>query len=254
MITGYYRPGTLEEALNLLSSKDVVPLGGGTLLSKSRPESIVVVDLQLLGLNKIHKVGNYLEIGATATLQALLESPDAVEAIKSSLNLEIPINLRNMATVAGNIVTCNGRSPFAAVLLSMDAKIELRGFYVPSSEIPFGDLLINKRKPLGGKLITKIRIPIQIKTAFDYVARTPGDTPIIHTAMSRWSSGRTRLVVGGWGDAPRVAFDGPEISGIEMASKNAAHDANDDWASANYRKNIAVILANRCLNRLVSSQ
>jgi CO/xanthine dehydrogenase FAD-binding subunit len=55
MITQYYRPQTLEEALKLLSQPDTRPLGGGTALTQKNDESFSVVDLQALGLNKIHK-------------------------------------------------------------------------------------------------------------------------------------------------------------------------------------------------------
>lgn len=76
MITAYHRPQTLDEALTLLSQPNTVPLGGGTLLSHSKTDSVEVVDLQALGLNSIKKSGNNpstlptvagqrLEIGAT---------------------------------------------------------------------------------------------------------------------------------------------------------------------------------------------
>ena len=74
MITQYYRPQTLEEALQLLSRSDTRPLGGGTLLTQRSEESFSVVDLQALGLDKINKSGDRLEIGAATTLQILLES------------------------------------------------------------------------------------------------------------------------------------------------------------------------------------
>ena len=48
MITAYHRPGSLDEALKLLSRRSpvTVPLGGGTVLSHQRGEGIEVVDLQ----------------------------------------------------------------------------------------------------------------------------------------------------------------------------------------------------------------
>jgi len=56
MVTSYFRPHSLDEAIHLLSQPSTFPLGGGTLLSHRSDHSIVVVDLQALGLNKIHKV------------------------------------------------------------------------------------------------------------------------------------------------------------------------------------------------------
>jgi len=51
MITTYHRPQTLDEALTLLTQPITLPLGGGTLLSQGKSDSVQVVDLQLrLGL------------------------------------------------------------------------------------------------------------------------------------------------------------------------------------------------------------
>lgn len=74
MITEYFRPQTLDEDLTLLAQPNAVPLGGGTLLSGLKTDSVKVVDLQALGLNTLTRKGNELEIGATVTLQQSLVS------------------------------------------------------------------------------------------------------------------------------------------------------------------------------------
>ena len=74
MITAYHRPKTLDEALTLLAKPNTLPLGGGTLLSKPTTDPVEAVDLQALGLDSINKNGQNLELGATLTLQSLLES------------------------------------------------------------------------------------------------------------------------------------------------------------------------------------
>ncbi|NTU56987.1 MAG: hypothetical protein HGA79_12120, partial [Anaerolineales bacterium] len=122
MIIAYHRPQTLDEALTLLTQPNTLPLGGGTLLSHGTADPVQAVDLQLLGLDSLTKSGNNLELGATLTLQALLESELCPEALKSALKLEAPLNIRNAATVAGALVACDGRSTFASMLLAMDAK------------------------------------------------------------------------------------------------------------------------------------
>jgi len=248
MITEYHRPQTLEEALKLLSAPNTRPLGGGTVLTHLGDESFAVVDLQAIGLDKIHKSGNNLGIGATVPLQALLESPHAPAALKTAIKLETPLNLRNMGTVAGTLVTCDGRSPFAAVMLAMDARLTVDG----GQPIVYGlgDFLPLRHDLLKSKLLTKIEIPLNLKLAYEYVARSPADKPIVCAALAQWPSGRTRLVIGGWGSSPSVALDGNEPSGVEDAARNAAHDAADQWASAEYRSAIAGVLAKRCLERL----
>jgi len=248
MIIDYIRPQTLDEALVLLTQPNMLPLGGGTLLSQPLPEPIKVIDLQALGLNSIHKKGNNLEIGATVTLQQLLESEHIPAALKAALKLEAPLNIRNAATVAGALVTADGRSTFASVLLALDAKLAIQ----PDNEtIEIGSFLPLRDDNLRGKLITAITIPLNAKLTFESVARTPADKPIVCAALASWPSGRTRLALGGYGKIPLLAMDGTESEGLETAARNAFHEATDKWASAEYRMDVAATLAKRCLDNLI---
>ena len=276
MIIEYHRPQTIEEALALIgrSSPKTLPLGGGTFLSRAATllgpgpttESVEVVDLQALGLNSLKRNGNNLEIGATVTLQGLLEDANCPATLKSALKLEAPLNIRNAATVAGTIVTCDGRSTFATALLALDAKLTIdrrpKTDNGPSSTVyGLGEFLPLRTQYLTGKLITKIEIPLNIKLAFEFVSRTPADKPIVCAALAQWNSGRTRLTLGGYGKSPLLAMDGPhpflspsgrgtEGEGIEAAARNAFHEAKDDWASAEYRQDAAATLAKRCIRDL----
>ena len=249
MITTYHRPKTLDEALTLLTQPNRIPLGGGTLLSKPQSDPVEVVDLQSLGLDTINRQGNVLEIGATVTLQQLLESEDSPRALKSALKLEAPLNLRNAATVAGTLVSCDGRSTFATVMLALDAKIEqtmLDNAQTNSQASNIGEFL--PLRPRG--LITFMTVPLNVRLAFDYVSRTPADRPIVCAALAQWNSGRIRLALGGYGKSPMLAMDGTESEGLEAAARNAFHEATDEWASAEYRMDVAATLAKRCLENL----
>jgi CO/xanthine dehydrogenase FAD-binding subunit len=245
MITAYHRPKTLDEALTLLAQPNLIPLGGGTLLSHTTANPVEVVDLQATGLNTIKKSGNNLEIGATVTLQQLLESEDCPEALKSALKLEAPLNLRNAATIAGTLVTCDGRSTFATVLLALDSKVTIIANR-QSSIVNLGDFL--PLRPHG--LITSVTIPLNVKLAFDFVSRTPADKPIVCAALAQWNSGRTRLALGGYGKSPMLAMDGTESEGVEVAARNTFHETIDEWASAEYRMEVAATLAKRCLEAM----
>jgi len=261
MITAYHRPQTLDEALTLLAQPNILPLGGGTLLSKPTTDSVEVADLQALGLDTVKKNGNNLELGATLTLQTLLESEHCPPALKSALKLEAPLNIRNSATIAGTLIACDGRSTFASVLLAMDAKVTVSSKQKAEESLNIGDLL-PLRDQVRGKLITRIVIPLNVKLAFEYVSRTPADKPIVCAALAQWNSGRTRLALGGYGKSPMLAMDGTESEGVDASStdfvlrsaqaaaRNAFHEAADEWASAEYRMDVAAILAKRCLEGL----
>ena len=265
MITAYHRPKTLDEALTLLTQPNRMPLGGGTLLSHSTADSIEAVDLQSLSLDTIKKNGNNLEIGATVTLQKLLESEHCPDALKLALKLEAPLNIRNAATIAGTLVACDGRSTLATILLALDAKLEIKSidkFELVEMEtesrppkqnvtaLGLGESLPLRSDQIQGKLITTITIPINIKLAFDYVSRTPADKPIVCAALAQWNSGRTRLVLGGYGKSPLLAMDGTEAEGLETAARNAFYEATDEYASAEYRMDVAATLAKRCLESI----
>jgi CO/xanthine dehydrogenase FAD-binding subunit len=274
MIKTYHRPQTMEEALALLAQPHTLPLGGGTALASTASganarfplsvrEDIDVVDLQALGLDTIGRSGNHLELGATVTLQSLLESEHCPAALKSALRLEAPLNIRNTATVAGTLVACDGRSTFATVLLALDAKLEISEAVNQSRVSALGDFL--PLRPRG--LITAITIPLNVKLAFDYVARTPSDKPIVCVAVAGWGSGRTRVAVGGYGQIPMLAMDGVEESdasttGLDERStlrsareavRNSFHEAADEWGSAEYRMDVAATLVKRCLEALPNS-
>ena len=234
MIIEYHRPATLEDALKLLRRKqpETRPLGGGTLLSAPSAATVAAVDLQQLKLNKIALHGKNLHIGATATLQALLDTKDIQPALAAAIRHEASYNLRQAASVAGSLVGADGRSPFAAAMLALDAQLEIQ----PKDEtMSYGELLALPAENLRGKLITKITISLQTKLSYQYVARTLADLPIICIALGVWPSGRTRLAVGGFGAAPALALDGREGSGLVEALENMLVSASDQWGSAEYR-------------------
>lgn len=245
MITTYHRPKTLDEALTLLTQPNTIPLGGGTLLSQPTTDSVSVVDLQLLKLDALRVNGNELNIGATCTLQSLIESEHCPESLKIAIKLEAPLNIRNSATVAGTIVSSDGRSPFVTMLLACDSRLEIRDSK-QSQVSSLSEFLLTRPKTL----ITSITIPLNIKTAFEYVSKTPADKPIVCAAMSQWNSGRTRLTLGGFGSSPMLAMDGTESNGVEEAARNAYHEAGDEWASAEYRIEMAAVLSKRCLENI----
>lgn len=249
MIVEYHRPEDLKTTLELLARQDVktVPMGGGTSLNSPSAETVAAVDLQALGLNAIEKRGNNLLVGATATLQALLDEPTLPPVLADVIRHEATYNLRQAATAAGTLLAADGRSPFAAALMAVDAEVSM----LPGEEqLGVGELLLLRGEHMRGKLVTQVSLPLNVRLSYQYVARTPEDLPIVCAAAAAWPSGRLRLVLGGHGAAPVLALDGPERNGAEEAASNAYYAAGDEWASAEYRREVAATLAKRCLEEL----
>ena len=247
MISNYYRVKTIDEALKYLALPNTRPMGGGTWLNQPHDDVFSVVDLQALDLNKISNDGNNLVIDACVSLQQLMESPECPQSLKQAIRLEAGLNIRNAATVAGILVACDGRSAISTVMLGLDAKLTIAGKGAKKT-ITLGEYL-PLRQPL---LITSITIPLNVKSAFESVGRTAFDKPIVCCAVTQWSNGRTRLALGGCKHAPLLAMDGTEAEGIEAAARNAFHEAGDEWASSEYRVDVAATLAKRCLESVKS--
>ena len=249
MIVEYHRPKSIEEAVRLIGRDEpkTVPMGGGTVLNAVKEKDFAVVDLQDLDLDQIEIVGSQIRFGAAVTLESLIRYEGIPDALIKATRLEAGKSIRNAATIAGALITSDGRSPFAAVLLALDAELLL----LPDEEnIRLGDLLPLRLDILKCKLVKEIFIPNKVRIAFEYVARSSADQPIVSAVAARWKSGRTRIVLGGFGSQPVMVLDGKDILQIEKPVGMAFSDAEDEWASAEYRSDIAVVLVIRCLDQI----
>jgi CO/xanthine dehydrogenase FAD-binding subunit len=237
MILEYHRPETIDEALALLARDNprTVPLGGGTTLSRKGGDPVAVVDLQALRLDFIRVEGSVIEAGAMVRMRGLAAHSHIQPVLSQSITREYSSNLREMTT----IVSSDGRSAFLTALLALDARL----IWLPGErEHSLGSYLPLRRNWEGGGLIYSLKIPHNVRLRLDSVARTPGDRPIMIGAVCRWPSGRTRVALGGYGAAPVLALDGPDAGGAEIAARNAYLHAGDEWASAEYRSQVAVDL------------
>lgn len=250
MIVEYHRPDSIEEALELLKREKpvTVPLGGGSVLNAPSDDPVAVVDLQNLDLDMVKRKGKTLTVGATVTLETLLASPALPEALLKAIRHEATTNLRQVATVAGTLVTADGRSPFTTALLALDPQLT----WLPGEDKqPLGDFLALRSDSWPGLLISEVTFSVQPKLAYEYVARSPADLPIVCVAIARWESGRARIVLGGYGASPMMVFDGQEQGGALPVVENAMANAEDEWASAEYRTDVAQTLTKRCLEAVL---
>lgn len=249
MIVEYLRPKAMDEALKLLDRENpkTIPLGGGTIVSKNTSDLVAVVDLQDLGLSSISRVDGKITLGATATLseaESSMKSPDFSEAVQ----IQAGKNLRNSGTLAGMICTADGRSPLLTLLLALDAKLT---WEPGNKEISLGDWLPMRKNGKLGKLITKVTIP-EVIYRFDSIGRSPKDQPIVCCAVAKWPGKRLRIAAGGFGKIPVLVLDGNLTDDVELAMKNAFHDATDQWASAEYRMEAGSKMCARLVNEILA--
>ena len=255
MITEYHRPDSLDELLSLVSRKSprTIVLGGGLYINEIIKEPIAVADLQKLGMTAIKSIGKKLQLGAAVTLQVMLDSDLIPEALKQAIKHQETNNRRQVATLAGSLIAANGRSAVGGVFLALDADLVFNQAEAEIEKVRLGDFLPIRQEKLAGRVITEISIPANVGVSYQYVARSPADLPIVGAAVAQWPSGRTRVVLIGYGDQPVMVLDGPGADGAVEAAKDAYSEADDQWASAAYRSDTAGILVKRCLDNIAEN-
>jgi len=249
MIEEYLRPKSAEEAVKLLTESDKVrkPLGGGTTLSRRQSNVLGVVDLQESGLDFLDSTDRQLRIGSMVRLNTLVGNAEIYPEVKRAIKIDASGNIRNAASLGGWLITSDGHSILSTLLLALDATL----IWAPGEKsVTIGDWLPLRKVEAPGVLLEAIILQKGIQMAFEYVARTPKDRPIVIVAVAQWGSGRTRIALGGYGPDPIIAMDGPEDSGVDAASRDAFYEADDQWATGMYRREIAAKLALRCLERI----
>lgn len=240
----YYRPKTLEEALALLERG--VPLAGGTALTPRRYHLEAVIDLQDLGLDGLEVGETEVRVGAAVRLQRLVEEAGAPEVLRRACRQEAGWNLRNMATLGGAAASGDGRSPLLTVLLALDARLRLE----PGSEEQALDAWLEARGKPPRRLITEIVLPRPEAAAYEQVARSPADRPLVAAALARHGDG-WRVALGGYGERPvrvpqaEAALAMGDLSAAARAAGEAYRQAGDAWASAEYRSEVAAVLVRR---------
>lgn len=133
-IERYCVPGTVEEAVEAIAGKDATLFAGGTDLmvqtrSGKRPFTPLLVNIsRIAGLGGISTDGDRVRLGALATISgirtsALLKEKAGVltEAADSFAGDQV----RNKATVGGNICNASPAGDMIVPLLLLDAEVEL---------------------------------------------------------------------------------------------------------------------------------
>lgn len=133
MIKEVFKPASLEEAVKLKSST-VHYLSGGTHINwtpvtefrkaEGKPEIEKVILLQGLLSSKIRKESSELSIGAGVTLQELIDASEIPDALKKAAGYIASRNIRNMATIGGNIAANRSDSYVIPCLIALKADVE----------------------------------------------------------------------------------------------------------------------------------
>ena len=271
----YVFPANLKEAILLLGegAGTAAAVAGGTVLSTTRPSHVrTLVDISRLGLCGVTTSSEGIRIGACTTLQEMVQPtplggylhgiiPEAAFSTTSHI-------LRNATTLGGNLVTLRPATQLATALLAADATLTLDGPGGSSRLVPLDDFLVRRQELLApGILLTSIHLPRAPRftsAAFEKLAQVHQDPGVVSVAARITLKNRlateVRLAVGSGCPHPlrcRGAEATLEGSPLDEATMGTALEAlraelplqPDLRASAEYRIEMALVLASRALRR-----
>lgn len=237
VITKYYRPSTLEEALPLVARADTVVLGGGTAVTaRHRSSDTSAVDLQSLGLADIEATSDIVRIGAMCRLSDLVDSLLLPDIVRDLARREAPSTIRNAATVGGTVGAADPESQLLTGLLAWDAVVDVA--VVGATTVHTLDAILDDAGLLDGGVITAVSIAAKGLAATERTGRTPMDTPIVSVVARKGPDGNITVAIAGVADRP-ITIDSDRIAELDPPS--------DFRGSSAYRSALASILTDRAL-------
>ena len=217
-------------------------------------------------LNYIKEKANYIEVGATTPLskfEPIIKKyyPDFDRILKRYGSVQI----RNVATLAGNIATASPIGDSLPLLLSLDASISIESFNKKIT-IPIKDFFISYRKTKlrKGYFISSIKIPIfkkNIFKAYKISKRIDDDISSVCASFNLEIVNKKikdiKIAYGGMAAIPKRAFYCEKMllnssfseDTILKAQKSLEKDfqpIDDMRASKDYRVEIAKNLLTKC--------
>ena len=269
----YLKPDSIKETISILSQfgeKAQIFNGGTDLIVEMRDKIIqpeYLVDIKAIPqLNRItYNKQDGLNIGATATLNEISNSkvvqthyPILVKACKTVGSYQV----RNRATLVGNICNASPAADTAPPLLVLEVKVNIIG---PTGEkiVPINQFFTGVKKNIlkKGEIVTSITIPpIKDKWTGVYLKRgrkKEVDLAIVGVAVVCIRD-EVRIALGAVAPVPVRAFKTEELlkgktideSLLEKAGKSTLTEVSpisDVRSSQEYREEIIKVLVRRAI-------
>jgi xanthine dehydrogenase small subunit len=133
----------------------------GVQINKGKAEPLIFISLHAIPeLHKIKKTAQSIEVGAKVSLSELRRAlPKNAETVKNFLNIFASPQIKNMATLAGNIANASPIADTPAFLLALNAQLKiLRTKTKKTISIPLKDfyLAYKKTQLIPGDVIVSI--------------------------------------------------------------------------------------------------
>jgi len=272
----YFEPNFVDEALVLLDrfAPDARVLAGGTLLgfemrAHRAPDATIVNVKRIPELHEIAFDGRCLHIGALATARELgdhelvLRYAPLVAKAAASIGAR---QLRTVATLGGNLCSGHPAADLSAALLASDATCHIAEIAAGPSSLPLADFLRDVSRLLDRRILfTSVELPatrnnvgyqkMQTRRAFEMAIVSVAAVvefagPAIGSARIGLGGGAPTAIRASRAEAFLAGKTGDVGVAREAARIAAEQDARPDddaRASADYRRQLVAVLAERAL-------
>jgi len=260
MIQEFFKPQTLAEALEMKEKfKDgAVFIAGGTDVNcaDSNYEIEKAIGIEQLKLNKISMTDQALSIDAGVTIQELIDSPQVPDQLTMAAEHFVNRNIRNMATIGGNIASNYSTSNLIPILVALDAELKIGG---SATSISVYDYITQEMTHLiEGIMISPENLTK--KYGIRQFSRTANDTSIITAAVTfniqHEKLSNVRVAVGGVAKHVvrltelETKLEGnrlPAPTEIEDTVKNIVSPLKDIRGGVQFKKYLAGVLISDCI-------
>jgi len=281
----YHEPATIHDACSIMGElgREAKPIAGGTDLLVNMKKKVVspnhLVSLSRIeDLKKIGVTDNQIRIGACLTASELAESKEVRENLgalgKGAISIGSPL-IRNLATIAGNVVTARPAADLPPPLMVYGAKIVLKSegderevlledfFKGPGETVIEPDeilteIIIENPPPGSGagffKLGVRKALEISLFNVAGYLSLDSQDGTIAAAKIAMGSVAPTPIRAV---SAEKILIgEKPSESLFAEAARAAVNDSRpiDDFrASAEYKKAMVEVLTKRTLRMALES-
>ncbi|MCP4694579.1 MAG: xanthine dehydrogenase family protein subunit M [Desulfobacterales bacterium] len=279
----YIRPDNLNDVLYAFKDyKDARLLAGGTDLLVGMKSDFIkpgcIIDLKSVpSISDVERRDEW-SFGALATVRDIEVSETLQEKMpflcKAAGELS-SIQIRNRATLGGNLCHASPAADMAAMLLAMDSKariVSLKG----EKTVPLDDFFTGPNSTIiaDGDILTEIVVPREVEQSngiyMKFGPRKAMDIGVVNIAILLEADPGTRLckkiriAMGAAAPTPIRAKQAEELLNgrtlnpdlIERAARAASDETNpisDFRASAAYRKELVKVLVSKGVNKLIEA-
>jgi CO/xanthine dehydrogenase FAD-binding subunit len=271
----FHAPTTIDDAIALLTSDPAArPLAGGTDLivqmRSGRSSPAAIVDLKRIGgLIGVRRRGDGFAIGAATPCTSLKHDADLVAAwpgVVEAANLIGSVQVRNRATMAGNLCNASPAADSVPALIAAGASVLIAGprgqREVPVEAVPTGP---GTTSLAPGEFVVEIRLPGRPRGGGDAylrsIPRTEMDIAVVGAGASvvvgpDGTCTAARIALGAVGPTAILAeqagaaligskLDKAALDKMAESVRSVCRPIDDKRGPATYRTAMAAVLAKR---------